>query len=319
LDNNNNSITENSIRVTCTAFADDTTWLASNRAQIIKIISISNSFFALNDIKINSEKSKLLVWNKKDKGTPVQITMGIDNAIVKANHPTKETRYLGIYLRTRAGNSHTIKQIKNKITLICNTLRNKTVMTAQLIYVNNKVLLSRIEYWIKMINISETQCKLLHNCYIKMVKHKMKIISTANNNIITHQEIVGCTALHQHLRKAQFAEFIIRINSKDWDGISMRIMLRITQLHLGLTECILTTNLNNILSFNSKNNFNFSILQAMKDQLLDFDLIPDSDNTWNLNFNGLTIISFFKNDLSNVSIQIDLSLTGINKVMKNLY
>jgi hypothetical protein len=186
VDNNNNSITEDSIRVACTAFADDTTWLASNRNQMIKIVNISNSFYALNDIKINSEKSELLVWNKKDKDTPAQITMGTDNVIVEANHLTKETRYLGIYLQIRAGNSHTIKRIKNEITSMCNLLRNKKVTTAQLVYMNNKVLLSRIEYWTKTTNISETLCKSLHNCYIKMVKHKMKIISTANNNIITH-------------------------------------------------------------------------------------------------------------------------------------
>jgi hypothetical protein len=60
------------------------------------------------------------------------------------------------------------------------------------------------------------------------------------------------------------------------------------------------SNPNNILKFNSNNNFNLSVLQAMKDQLFNFDEIPDSDNTWNLNFEGPTIISLLKNGLSNV-------------------
>jgi hypothetical protein len=57
----------------------------------------------------------------------------------------------------------------------------------------------------------------------------------------------------------------------------------------------------------------------MKDQLFNFDEIPDSDNTWNLNFEGLTIISLLKNGLSNIPTQRDLSLTIINKAINNFY
>jgi hypothetical protein len=101
---------------------------------------------------------------------------------------------------------------------------------------------------------------------------------------------VEFTTLHQQLYTAQFAEFIIRINSTELDGISTRIMLRKVQLRAGFLDCILTIDPAMILSTNLSNNFNFNVLKAMKDQLFNFSTIVDYDS-WKLNSKGLTIIS----------------------------
>src|SRR3954454_24707548 len=116
----------------------------------------------------------------------------------------------------------------------------------------------------------------------------MRIVSTAHNNIFTHQGLIGLVALHQHLRTAQYTEFIIRVNSKEWDGISTRIILRKAQLRAGLPDCILTTDPAKILQINLPNNFNFNILKSMKDQLFSFDTIVDTTH-WNLDMDGPTI------------------------------
>ena len=45
------------------AYADDTTWIAKSKEELQEIINISNEFYKINDIKINSKKSELIAIN----------------------------------------------------------------------------------------------------------------------------------------------------------------------------------------------------------------------------------------------------------------
>ncbi|GBC09174.1 hypothetical protein RclHR1_08660005 [Rhizophagus clarus] len=48
------------------AFADDTQWIAKSKDEAKKITLIADEFFDINDIKINEEKSEIIVINPED-------------------------------------------------------------------------------------------------------------------------------------------------------------------------------------------------------------------------------------------------------------
>ncbi|CAG8708956.1 544_t:CDS:2, partial [Rhizophagus irregularis] len=75
--------------------------------------------------------------------------MGTDLTLIKANPPLKDARYLGIYIRSRAVQSHVFKRAQQEITSITNALRHKKVTASQIAYVNNVVLMARLEYRLK--------------------------------------------------------------------------------------------------------------------------------------------------------------------------
>src|SRR3954454_17790871 len=52
-----------SITVADVAYMDDTTWISSSKENMNKILSIASSFYQLNSIKVNPDKSTLIVIN----------------------------------------------------------------------------------------------------------------------------------------------------------------------------------------------------------------------------------------------------------------
>ena len=75
-----------------------TLWLAHSRAFLTRTIGISNEFFILNDIKINGDKSELIIINGDAADSPSEgIIMGSDNATVLPSPNHKPVRYLGVW------------------------------------------------------------------------------------------------------------------------------------------------------------------------------------------------------------------------------
>ncbi|CAB4420996.1 unnamed protein product [Rhizophagus irregularis] len=139
--------TQHELKTSVVAYADDTAWIASNKKEMETIIGISNSFFKLNDIRINGDKSELLVWNAP-KDIIKTIKMGTNNDLVVANKSSQESRYLGVYIRSKAGSSHIVKRVKNEIKSIVNLLKYKKVTASQVVYINNVVLMARLELYL---------------------------------------------------------------------------------------------------------------------------------------------------------------------------
>ncbi|CAB5373723.1 unnamed protein product [Rhizophagus irregularis] len=74
------------IRTAASAYADDTQWIAKSKNEARKITLIADEFFDINDIKINGEKSEIIVVNSEDNNEEERfIEIGKNRDKVTAN------------------------------------------------------------------------------------------------------------------------------------------------------------------------------------------------------------------------------------------
>ena len=83
------------LRSAAVTFMDNTTWIANSRENLQRILNEAREFYIANDSQINSNKSVLLVINKKkDELTTVQA--GLNRETVTMLNNGEFVRFLGI-------------------------------------------------------------------------------------------------------------------------------------------------------------------------------------------------------------------------------
>src|SRR5256886_1601128 len=207
------------------AFADDTLFLGSNKEDIQRTIDTSNEFFAINDIKINGDKSELIVLNSSQLPEDEHVTMGDLNTIVPANHSLMDIRFLGVYLRSKKGYDHIIRHMREIILDFNRQLSNKRMTSSLHTYLANRVLIPKLEYMHQTAIINERTLHSLYKPIIRRCKSIAKLPRTANNNIVHHTGFYGLTSLIDNYTEAHITSIIRRINSNNTDGITTRIRL----------------------------------------------------------------------------------------------
>jgi hypothetical protein len=171
------------------AYADDTTWLARSKEDLTNIIALANEFYDINDIKINGKKSELVVLNSKEK--QIEIEIGENNDKIVAKRGNQAVRFLGVWITEKNAQQNTIKIIKKEVNSLVQAMKKKKTTLAQLIYINNRVLIPRAEYRAQMVILNRKTCEKLHRPFLKLIKMKSNLALTTSNSILNHRNIVG--------------------------------------------------------------------------------------------------------------------------------
>lgn len=111
------------------AYMDDTGFIMNNKLNLERILKIADSFYRLNDIKINKQKSELLLRKNISKKKPlenvVKIQFGEEEIEVKPTAHNQSSRFLGVWINAFNDNRHVEQQIKNEIKAIIKNISSE--------------------------------------------------------------------------------------------------------------------------------------------------------------------------------------------------
>ncbi|GES75350.1 hypothetical protein GLOIN_2v1765740 [Rhizophagus clarus] len=229
------------IRTAASAFADDTQWIAKSKDEAKKITLIANKFFDINDIKINGEKSEIIVVNLEDNNESerfIEIEESKDK--VTANKGSVPIRILGVWFKANKDDKHIEVIIKKEISTVLGAIRRKHIIHAQAIYIINIVLLPRLEYRLKTTIWKDRKYEEIFKPVMKVVKYKVRLPANCHDNILLHSAQRKLKNLWRNQIATQVTEFLVVLNSQSKQADILKIRLKKVQLALNIALCIPT-------------------------------------------------------------------------------
>ncbi|CAB5357439.1 unnamed protein product [Rhizophagus irregularis] len=137
------------LRFPACGYMDDTSFLTNNKLDMERILKIADSFYTLNDIKINKKKSALLIRFKEKKKLKNEINLQFGNeeiGIQPIQHNGSE-RFLGVWINMYNKSQHIQQQVKNEVMSINKAFTTKKGLTDKMmIYLFNYLIIPIVEY-----------------------------------------------------------------------------------------------------------------------------------------------------------------------------
>ena len=140
-------------------------------------------------------------------------------------------RYLSIWISARYNKNFVKKQIVTKISSFIDKLKYKPLTDKQLRYLNNMVLIPRLEYRSKLIILSEKECDALYRPMRLLIKQKLKLRKCTPNATLHSKLSYGFNDLNSNAIQAKIQQFINIINAPIEDSVlGKSSIIRLKQL-----------------------------------------------------------------------------------------
>ncbi|PKB96605.1 hypothetical protein RhiirA5_434552 [Rhizophagus irregularis] len=165
------------------AYIDNTTLLAKDQLQLETMLDIANEFYNLNDIKINKDKSELLL-KKIDKSfnysNSLMIRFGSEYINIKPKVPSESIRILSVWFNVNDDKNFVLSQAKSEVKKLIDNIKHKRISDKQLQYVFNALIIPTIEYRAQRMPTAIINHNLIYN--IKDIADNQL---QAKNNIVS--------------------------------------------------------------------------------------------------------------------------------------
>ena len=150
---------------------DDTLWMADSRTDLQNIMIIADSFFTLNSIQVNWDKSVLLT-NIKDT-SPVNFAFNGKDVWLSPLSHKDSTRYLGVWISLFDNTSFIKNQISTEFKKVKNVLDKKRLTAKQIVAIFNSVIIPRIIYKTKLTFLPANFCNIMMASFRAFFKNKL--------------------------------------------------------------------------------------------------------------------------------------------------
>src|SRR5260363_70527 len=158
------------ITVAGLAYADDTVLVAESQEKIQEIIDIAEEFFEANSIELNTKKTELIVFNKKGKKNSSCLLFNKRKDKVIPKKDWDLTRFLGVWIAVKGCKKSLKSRLKREAVELAHLIKTKEISIDQARYINNKVLLPRLEYKLNLTLLNKQECDKIQNPMLQVVK-----------------------------------------------------------------------------------------------------------------------------------------------------
>jgi ribonuclease HI len=177
------------------------------------LLNIAKSFYDLNSMMVNFDKSCLIT--DEDDAAPIIFRNSFDNSTFSC--PTISSndsmRYLGVWISAKYNKNFIKRQIATEIASFIDKLKYKPLTDKQLRYLNNMVLIPRIEYRSKLMIFSDAECDVLYKPMRILIKQKLQLRKNIPNSTLHSKLAYGFVDLHTNATQAKIQQFINIINA----------------------------------------------------------------------------------------------------------
>ncbi|CAH1770357.1 7707_t:CDS:2, partial [Entrophospora sp. SA101] len=185
------------------AFMDDTSWITESKQNLELILSIADSFYQLNNIMVNKQKSELLVKipnNKDIYNNEVDLNFGNEQIKIQPKKYSESIRILGIWMNLGKKRNFIIQQAKDEVIELCNIMKKKLITDKQLLYIYNTVIIPRIEYRTQLTFLIKKECDNISSPFRQLFKHKINLSTSAPNAIVNNRMIYNYRNLYEQIQ-----------------------------------------------------------------------------------------------------------------------
>ncbi|GES75128.1 ribonuclease H-like domain-containing protein [Rhizophagus clarus] len=156
----------------------------------------------------------------------------LDHINIKAKHPCEPTRILGVHFNIKNDNRYLISKIKTEVDHLTNLMYKKKITDKHILYIFNRIIIPRIEYWSQVTVLSKKDTENLIIPFRRIFKNKLKFARTAPNAILDNPYIYGYRNLYENQLQAKITEFCIQLNDTGVLGKVTQIRLKSLQIQL---------------------------------------------------------------------------------------